>query len=225
VIWQAATANKHVVLEFEVERKAEGSDAWQKISGILTKTGFEDTGVAAGVSYRYRVISLASVDLDDPVVAAVAGGLQLPPGQVRRTSSPSDTVATARAFYIVPMTVQPVSQEELIKNPDTKASSYIKVYRWDPETKAFLSKGFQVVVGETIGKVAKVRRREIDFSSRSTLLKVERTTRKNPKFGHDEQVQVIHVRHADGREEALNDKDTPGALKKKKKKKKKDGQE
>jgi hypothetical protein len=212
--WTASTENEYViVVNYDVERK-EGEDGeWGVIATVDgADEEYEDRTIKSRAKYYYRVVSIAEVDMDNPVVENQ--GLKLAKTEERKVSSMVGPAETARDLYIIPVTIQQVTDDDIIggKDPDDE-SAYVRVYKWDGEAGKFVKHSFNVKKGAAIGAKVKKRGKEIDFSTGAKLVDVEMKQRPNEKLGYNEQVQWIQYEFSDGAVEEATDKEIPDEIK------------
>jgi tetratricopeptide (TPR) repeat protein len=89
---------------------------------------------------RFKVVSLARVDGDHPVVQRL--GLTLATEDRRRESDPTDWVTPLLGFEVRPVTIVDPTR------------AYVRVRKWVQAAEAWVSHGFVARVGEPIGRVA-----------------------------------------------------------------------
>ncbi|RMG19023.1 MAG: fibronectin type III domain-containing protein [Planctomycetota bacterium] len=210
--WKPSVDNAYVmIVKYEIERR-EGEDGEWEVVGSVDglEESYEDTTVQSRKKYYYRVVSVAEIERDNAVVDAE--GLELPEEDERKVSRVVGPVETQRDVYIVPITVQQITDEDRIRGAKGPESAYVRVYKWDSEEGKFLSHAFNVKVGQRIGKKIKKRRRELDFNTGAVLKDVEIRQRRH-KLGHNEPVQWIQFQWPDGSVEESTDKDIPEELK------------
>lgn len=213
VRWKPSVENEYVLCTYEVQRRTGEAGDWETIhSAGPGATEYVDTNVAARSTYYYKVVSIAEPDADSPVVKAHK--LKLPESETRKESLECGPIKTQRDVFVIPVTLTVVTEQDLIARPDAKESGYLRVYKWDPETSSFLESTFTVGINQPIGGKKKLRGgREFDFSTGAVLDDVWYDQRPHPTIpGHNEQVQVIRIRFADGSTEEFNDKDKPAEL-------------
>lgn len=208
VTWSPSVTNKFVVVEsYDIERRVGADGEWTSIGTVGGQdTQYEDTDVQSRTEYYYRVTSLADIERGHPVVRQE--GITLANDQRQKVSDVTGPVQTKRDVYVVPITVQQVTMDDLVANPNAKESAYVRVYKWDGETGKFEAQAFTVGIGEEIGGLKKRRGKEHDFRTGATLVDVE-IRKRTHKLGHEEPVQVIKYAFSDGSEEEANDKDLP----------------
>lgn len=211
VAWGNASDNEYVIVtRYEVERRVGADGEWEKIGETAGDVRtYTDENIVSRTDYYYRVVSVAEIDRDNPVVRHE--GMELDPAEERKVSDEAGPVTTKRDVFIIPITVVQVTDQDLIANPNAQESAYVRVYKWDPETSTFEKQAYNVKVGESIGGKRKRGGKEYDFTTGATLVDVEIRKRRHA-LGHDEPVQVIIVRYEDGSEEESNDKDKPAEL-------------
>ena len=208
VTWSPSVNNKFVVVEsYDVERRVGADGEWSSIGSVGGQDSqYEDTDVKSRTEYYYRVTSVADIERGHPVVRQE--GITLANDQRHKVSDVTGPVQTKRDVYVVPITVQQVTMDDLVGNPNAKESAYVRVYKWDAESGKFEAQAFTVGIGQEIGELKKRRGKEYDFRTGATLVDVEIRSRTH-KLGHEEPVQVVKYAFSDGSEEEANDKDLP----------------
>lgn len=214
VRWKPSLENEYVLCTYELLRRTGETGDWQVIytAGPGT-TEYVDSKVAPRTEYFYKVLSIAEPDQDSPVVQR--HGMKLKDDELRRESSEHGPVRTQRDIYVIPQSVIPVTEEDLIRDPNAKASAQLRVYKWDPETSTFQNQVFpNVRLEQPIGEKKKLRGgREFDFTTGAVLEDVRHESRPHPTIpGHQQKVGVIRIRFADGSTEEFNDKEKPAEL-------------
>lgn len=211
VTWEPSNENLYVVATFEVHRKTGDAEQWEKMAELpTTERSWVDDKINSRKKYSYKVVSLAKIDQEDPVVQQ--NKLVLPDEERLKESSPVGPIGVKQDFMILPTEVHPVTEEELIKNKDAKAWATIKVKKWDAEGNAWEEKTyFQKNPGWKVGQKEKIKRKEVDFSTGAELLEVEIRTRKAKRGDFEEKVHVIKVKWPDGQTEEFTSKDEEDA--------------
>jgi hypothetical protein len=197
VVWNEAQ-NRYVDVEYRIERQKVGEEHWVALERAFLGGGTDplqltDRTLGEGIAYVYRVVSYGEA-AESPFPEP---GPTLREAERKTVSLPSEPAQAKRTALFVPVTVEP------------GASAYVKVYRWEPKSRTFVSKGFNVNIGQTLGKRG---RGPVDFATGAVLVSAERRTRKHPKLGHAQPVQVISVRYSDGEQVDFDDRDLPAEL-------------
>lgn len=213
VRWKPSIENVYVLCTYEVQRRTGETGDWKVIATAgAGMTEHVDTDVAPRAVYYYKVVSTADVDHDSPVVQR--HNLTLAEREQRKEGLECGPIRTQRDVFVLPVTVTVVTDKDLIDRPNAKESAYVRVYKWDPETSSFLDSTFTVGINQAIGGPKKLRGgKEFDFTTGAVLDDVWYDERPHPTIaGHNEQVQVLRIRFADGATEEFNDKDKPVEL-------------
>ncbi|MCO5170461.1 MAG: fibronectin type III domain-containing protein [Planctomycetes bacterium] len=213
VRWKPSLENEYVLCTFELMRRTGETGDWSVIytAGPGT-TEFIDTKVAPRTAYFYKVLSVAEPDQEAAVVQR--HGLKLKPEETRLESGEFGPVRTQRDIYVLPQSVTPVTEDDIIRDPNARATAQVRVYKWDPETSTFQNQVFNVRMEQPIGEKKKLRGgREFDFTTGAVLDDVRHEFRPHPTIpDHQQKVGVIRIRFADGSSEEFNDKDKPPEL-------------
>jgi hypothetical protein len=213
VRWKPSLENEYVLCTYEVQRRTGETGDWETIhTAGPGSTEYVDTNIAPRATYFYKVTSVAEPDRDSPVVQRY--NLTLAESEQRKESLEVGPIKTQRDVFVLPVTVTVVTERDLIDRPNAKESAYVKVYKWDADSSSFLDATFTVGINQAIGGTKKLRGgKEFDFSTGAVLDDVWYDERPHPTIaGHNEQVQTIRIRFADGSTEEFNDKDKPAEL-------------
>lgn len=202
--WKTDTTNDLLICRHEVWRRAGEDGPWElRHAAGPGEVAWVDTAVVGRTRYAYKVVSVAEVDEDHPVVRL--HGVTLPADEARRACAPVGPIEARPTEHVVP-----ISLEEARGN--RAASAYVRVYKWDRAQGKFEVRAFTVAVGAPVGGRAKLRGgRELDFSTGAVLDACWVGTRRH-RLGHDERVQWIRLRFADGTTVETNDRDRPAGL-------------
>lgn len=208
VRWKPSLENEYVTCKFEVQRKKGEAGEWETVhTAGPGETEWADLKTSSRTKYFYRVVSLATADVENPVVSKF--GLTVPEDEARRESMEAGPVETQLEVYVLPITINPATMERKIKEPDAQVEAYVRVYKWDAAGGKFENYAFTIKGQSPIGGKVKLRGgREFDFTTGASLDDCWFDTRKH-KLGHDEKLQVIRIRFADGSTMEFNDKDKP----------------
>lgn len=211
VTWESSQENLYVVTTFQVWRRAGADGTWEKVKDLeASEREWTDETVNSRLQYFYKVVSVAKIDAQDPVVEQYH--LTLANEEQNKESSVVGPIALKQDLMIIPTNVHPVEEAELIKDANAKSYATFKIKKWDSETNAWDEKTyFQKPVGSKIGQKEKIKRREVDFSTGAELVDVEIRTRKAKSGDFEEKVHVMKVRWPDGKEEEFTSKDEEDA--------------
>ena len=148
-------------------------------------------------------MSQASIDSEDPVVTK--HGLKLEDDERETVSDTVGPVGTERETYIIPVGVDPVTEQELIDQSQEIGTADIKVFRWNSEANKFEQQSYwRVKVGDKIGD----KKRKMDFTTGAELLEV-RVEKRDTGKGYQEEWHWIKIRWPDGTEEETNNRENP----------------
>lgn len=202
--WQADATNELLICRHEVWRRTGEDGPWElRHTTGPGEVAWVDTAVVGRARYAYRIVSVAEVDADHPVVRL--HGVKLPAEEARRACAPVGPVEARPTELVVPITI--VEAEG-----NRAASAYVRVYKWDRAQGKFQGRTFTVAVGGPVGGRAKLRGgRELDFST-GAVLDACWVERRRHRLGHDERLQWIRLRFADGTTVETHDRDTPTGL-------------
>lgn len=211
VSWEPSQENLYVVTAFEVHRKTGDEEKWEKMVDLPADAReWTDEKISSRRKYSYKVVSIATIDQEDPVVQRHK--LVLPDEERTTESNVAGPVQTKQEWIILPTEAHKVTDEELIKDEKAKSWATIKVKKWDSEGNAWVEKNyFRIEVGAKIGKKETIRRREIDFSTGAELVDCEERRRKSRSGDFEEKVYVVKVKWPDGQVEEFTSKDEEDA--------------
>jgi len=203
ITWSPSIENEYVVTSFTLQRREGQNGEWKTVAevGANDATRYTDKDISSLAKYYYRVVSQARIDSDDPVVTKY--GLKLEDDQRQTVSDTVGPVGTDREIYIVPVGVDPVTEQELIDQSQEVGTADLKVRRWNSETSKWEEASYwRVKVGDKIGD----KKRKFDFSTGAELVDV-RVEKRDTGRGYAEEWHFIKVRWPDGAEEETNNRD------------------
>ncbi len=202
--WKSDTATDLLICRHEVWRRAGEDGPWElRHTAGPGEVAWVDTAVVGRTRYAYKVVSVAEVDRDHPVVQLHE--VTLPADEARRACVPVGPVEARPTELVVPITI--VQAEG-----NRAASAHVRVYKWDRAQGKFEARAFTVAVGAPVGGRAKLRGgRELDFSTGAVLDACWVGTRPH-RLGHDERLQWVRLRFSDGTTVETNDRDTATGL-------------
>ena len=211
VTWEPSQENLYVVTSFQVHRRAGEDGTWEKVKELeASEREWTDDGINSRLKYFYKVVSVAKIDAQDPVVTQY--NLTLANEEAEKESGVVGPIAIKQDLIILPTNVHVVTDEELIADKNAKSYATIKLKKWDPEGNTWDEKTyFQKPVGWKIGQKEKIKRRDVDFTTGAELIDVEVRTRQAKSGTFEERVHVIKVRWPDGKEEEFTSKDEEDA--------------
>lgn len=229
--WAPSDENRLVVItEYQLQRKIGRDGKWKNLATLepTDKPTYIDKAIQSRVDYYYRVISIAEVDRESPIVRDE--DLTLPEKDSKKTSDEEGPHATKRDVFMMPTRVN-IGDKAALEYYEGKMpkplSTYpkvgtadIRVWKWDAASGEFVGYTFRnVKEGEAIGKKQTVRvakqRREVDFSTGATLKFVTMKKLKLNKGGNDYTAEawVIQYEFKDGTKEETNHRQKPPELK------------
>ncbi len=136
---------EHVVHQgYRLERRL-GDGPWRTVADLPAGAREHvDAGVAPRARYSYRLISLGTLDMEDPEVVT-RGVTTLPAGLAEQASAATEAVETPRTLRFV---VRSVTPGDPLRGRAGVAT--LVVERWDPAAGEFRGRYLQVSVGEVI---------------------------------------------------------------------------
>jgi hypothetical protein len=209
--WSPSIENEYVVTSYELQRREGEEGEWTTVAKLKPsdETRHVDKEISSLLKYYYRVISTAKIDEEDPVVAKY--NLTLSDDAKTMISDEVGPVGTKREIFVLPVSVDPVTEQELIDRSQEVGLADVKVRRWDTEESNWQEVSFwRVKVGDTIGEPKKIRGKKepFDFSTGATLMEV-RVEKRDTGRGYEEEWHFIKIKWPDGSEEEINNKEAP----------------
>ena len=105
--WEASDENRLVVVtEYQLQRKIGRDGKWKNLATIepTDKPSYIDKAIQSRVDYYYRVISLAEVDRESPIVRDE--DLTLATKEEKKTGEEAGPYATKRDVFMMPTRVK-----------------------------------------------------------------------------------------------------------------------